>query len=137
MSGRFAGISRPRRGASDPLAETSQRSHEARSNLQRNPLSIEEPAIGDGAAAGRLNALEGKKADFFNFRHTVLPTSPRVRVTLATSSALCNDGRYVRRATVNRHYFNFDEDTLREIIEGWAIPEVFDVYGSFRLPLAS
>jgi hypothetical protein len=36
-------------------------------------------------------------------------------------------------ATVNRHYFNFDEDTLHEIIEGWAIPEVPDVYGSFRL----
>lgn len=81
--------------------------------------------------------LEGKKADFFNFRHT----------GASHIAARARDARHllgvVRMmgdtsvATVNRHYFNFDEDTLREIIEGWAIPEVPDVYGSFRLPLAS
>jgi hypothetical protein len=48
-------------------------------------------------------------------------------VTLATCSGVVRMMGDTSVATVNRHYFNFDEDTLREIIEGWAIPEVLDV----------
>jgi hypothetical protein len=27
-------------------------------------------------------------------------------------------------ATVNRHYFNLDDETLQTIVEGWQAPEV-------------
>ncbi len=27
-------------------------------------------------------------------------------------------------ATVNRHYFNLEDDPMQEIIDGWAVPDV-------------
>jgi hypothetical protein len=38
-------------------------------------------------------------------------------------------------ATVNRHYFNLEDEMLQEIVACWVVPEV-DLFGSCRLPVA-
>jgi integrase len=68
--------------------------------------------------------LTGKKAKFLNFRQT-------------GASHLAQRGRDPRHllavvkmmgdtsvATVNRHYFNLEDDLMQEIIDGWAVPDV-------------
>ena len=39
--------------------------------------------------------------------------------------------------TVNKHYFNIDDEILQEIIEGWSVPEVDLFDDAYSLPLAS
>ena len=39
--------------------------------------------------------------------------------------------------TVNKHYFNIDDQILQEIIEGWSVPEVDLFDDAYSLPLAS
>jgi hypothetical protein len=68
--------------------------------------------------------LTGKKADFFNFRHT----------GASHIAAKSRDGRHLMGvvrmmgdtslATVNKHYFNLDDETLQAIVEGWEAPDV-------------
>jgi integrase len=73
------------------------------------------------AIASRMLGYEltGKKADFFNFRHTgashlaVRQHEPRhlmVVVNMMGDTSL---------TTVNRHYFNFGDDVLSELVDGW------------------
>lgn len=38
-------------------------------------------------------------------------------------------------ATVNRHYFNLEDDVMQEIIDGWAVPDV-DVFAPDLEPVA-
>ena len=80
--------------------------------------------------------LTGKKADFFNFRHT---GASHIAARSRDAHHLLGVVRMMgdtSLATVNRHYFNFDDETLQEIIKGWVVPEV-DLFGSSRLLLAS
>jgi len=68
--------------------------------------------------------LAGKKADFFSFRHT----------GASHIAAKSRDGRHLMGvvrmmgdtslATVNKHYFNLDDETLQAIVEDWEAPEV-------------
>ncbi len=37
-------------------------------------------------------------------------------------------------ATVNRHYFNLDDDIMQEIIDGWAVPDV-EVFAPDQAPI--
>ncbi|HKO59296.1 MAG TPA: hypothetical protein VJ276_25745 [Thermoanaerobaculia bacterium] len=63
--------------------------------------------------------LTGKKADFFNFRHT----------GASHIAAKSRDGKHLMGvvrmmgdtslATVNKHYFNLDDETLQAVVEGW------------------
>lgn len=78
--------------------------------------------------------LKGKKAKFLNFRHT----------GASDVAKLGRDGHHLLRvvrmmgdtslATVNRHYFNLDDDAMQEIIDGWQIPDA-DVFAPDLPPL--
>jgi len=63
--------------------------------------------------------LTGKKADFFNFRHTgashlaVLQHEPK---DLMAVVQMMGDSSLT---TVNRHYFNIDDKVLAELVDGW------------------
>ena len=78
--------------------------------------------------------LKGKKAKFLNFRHT--GASDVARRGRDASHLL----RVVRMmgdtslATVNRHYFNLDDEAMEEIIEGWEIPDA-EVFAADLAPL--
>jgi integrase len=68
--------------------------------------------------------LTGKKADFFNFRHSgashmaMKGNRPR---DLMTVVRMMGD---TSLTTVNRHYFNIDDEMLEEVVEGWGVPEL-------------
>lgn len=78
--------------------------------------------------------LKGKKAKFLNFRHT----------GASDVAKLGRDGHHLLRvvrmmgdtslATVNRHYFNLDDEAMQEIIDGWQIPDA-DVFPPDLPPL--
>lgn len=90
------------------------------------------------AIANRLLGYEltGKKADFFNFRHS---GASHIAARARDAAHLLGVVRMMgdtSLATVNRHYFNFDDETLQNIIDGWIVPEI-DPFGSCRLALAS
>jgi integrase len=90
------------------------------------------------AIASRLLGYEltGRKADFFNFRHTGashVAAKSRDAAHLLGVVHMMGD---TSLATVNRHYFNFDDETLQEIVDGWTIEEI-DLFEPRRLPLAS
>lgn len=68
--------------------------------------------------------LTGKKADFFNFRHTAAShIAARGREPRHLMSVVKMMGD-TSLATVNRHYFNIDDEMLEEIVDGWAVPEL-------------
>jgi integrase len=78
--------------------------------------------------------LTGKKADFFNFRHTGashIATRSRDGAHLLGVVRMMGD---TSLATVNRHYFNLDDETLQVIVEGWQAPDV-DLFGTPGAPL--
>jgi integrase len=90
------------------------------------------------AIAGRLLGYEltGKKADFFNFRHTGashVAAKSRDAAHLLGVVHMMGD---TSLATVNRHYFNLADETLQAVVEGWTIEEI-DLFEPRRLPLAS
>lgn len=67
--------------------------------------------------------LAGKKADFFNFRHTGashVATRSRDGAHLLGVVRMMGD---TSLATVNRHYFNLDDETLQVIVDGWHAPD--------------
>ena len=68
--------------------------------------------------------LTGKKAKFLNFRHTgashIAQRGRDPRHLLAVVKMMGDTSV----ATVNRHYFNLEDDLMQEIIDGWAVPDV-------------
>ena len=78
------------------------------------------------AIASRMLGYEltGKKADFFNFRHTgASHIAERARDASHLLSVVKMMGD-TSIATVNRHYFNIDDLMLEEIVDGWVVPEL-------------
>ena len=80
--------------------------------------------------------LTGKKADFFNFRHTgASHIAQRGRdpkhllVVVKMMGDTCVE-------TVNRHYFNLDDEVMQELVTGWEIPDV-DVFAGVRSRLCA
>jgi integrase len=68
--------------------------------------------------------LTGKKAKFLNFRHTgASHIAQRGRAAPPPARGREDDGD-TSVATVNRHYFNLEDDVMQEIIDGWAVPDV-------------
>lgn len=80
--------------------------------------------------------LTGKKADFFNFRHSgashmaMKGNKPK---DLMSVVRMMGD---TSLTTVNRHYFNIDDEMLAEIVEGWSVPEL-PAFAPERLRVAS
>ena len=78
--------------------------------------------------------LKGKKAKFLNFRHTgASDVAQRGR----DASHLLRVVRMMgdtSLATVNRHYFNLDDEAMEEIIDGWEIPDA-EVFAADLAPL--
>lgn len=86
--------------------------------------------------AGRMLGykLTGKKAKFLNFRHTgashIAQRGRDPRHLLAVVKMMGDTSV----ATVNRHYFNLDDDIMQEIIDGWAVPDV-EVFAPDQAPI--
>jgi len=78
------------------------------------------------AIAGEMLGYEltGKKAKFLNFRHTgashIAQRGRAARHLLAVVKMMGDTSV----ATVNRHYFNLEDDVMQEIIDGWAVADV-------------
>ena len=80
--------------------------------------------------------LTGKKAKFLNFRHTgashIAQRGRDPRHLLAVVKMMGDTSV----ATVNRHYFNLEDDLMQEIIDGWAVPDV-DVFTPDLAPVCA
>jgi hypothetical protein len=65
-----------------------------------------------------------KKAKFLNFRHTgashIVQRGHAARQLLAVVKMMGDTSV----ATVNRHYFNMEDDVMQEIIDRWAVADV-------------
>lgn len=68
--------------------------------------------------------MTGKKADFFNFRHSgashMAMRGNRPKDLMSVVRMMGDTSL----TTVNRHYFNIDDEMLAEIVEGWSVPEL-------------
>ncbi|MEO8381778.1 MAG: hypothetical protein ABI779_19105 [Acidobacteriota bacterium] len=90
------------------------------------------------AIAGEMLGYEltGKKAKFLNFRHTgasdIAQRGREPRHLLAVVRMMGDTSV----ATVNRHYFNLEDDVMQEIIDGWAVPDV-DVFAPDLAPVCA
>lgn len=67
--------------------------------------------------------LEGKKRMFFNFRHAGASHIAQRGKTPAHFAVVLMMGD-TSVATVNRHYFKMEPDLMRELVLGWARPNV-------------
>ncbi|HXG59317.1 MAG TPA: hypothetical protein VNL91_09875 [Thermoanaerobaculia bacterium] len=69
-------------------------------------------------------SLNGKKADFFNFRHIgashIAERARDARHLLAVVKMMGDTSV----ETVDRRYFNFDDETPGEVIDGWSVPQI-------------
>jgi hypothetical protein len=81
--------------------------------------------------------LTGKQSEFFNFRHSgASHIAARARDVKHLMGVVRMMGD-TSLTTVNKHYFNIDDEILQEIIEGWSVPEVDLFDDAYSLPLAS
>jgi hypothetical protein len=91
------------------------------------------------AIASRMLGYEltGKQSEFFNFRHSgashIAARSRDVKHLMGVVRMMGDTSL----TTVNKHYFNIDDEILQEIIEGWSVPEVDLFDDAYSLPLAS
>lgn len=71
-----------------------------------------------------------KKRDFFNFRHTgashIAQQGKDPQHLLAVVKMMGDTSL----ATVNRHYFNLDDEKLQGIVAGWKVPDVASLFGA-------
>ncbi len=68
--------------------------------------------------------LEGKKGQFFNFRHTGASHIAQRGKTPAHLLAVVKMMGDTSVATVNKHYFNIELDLMQEMVLGWERPDV-------------
>ena len=78
------------------------------------------------AIAGEMLGYEltGKKAKFLNFRPTGASHIAQRARTARNLLAVVKMMGDTSVATVNRHYFNLEDDVMQEIIDGWAVADV-------------
>jgi hypothetical protein len=86
--------------------------------------------------------LEGKKGQFFNFRHTGASHIAQRGKTLAHLLAVVKVMGDTSVATVNKHYFNIELDLMQEMVLGWERPDVpvpasasLTVFGAEQSPI--
>ena len=80
--------------------------------------------------------LTGKKADFFNFRHTGasdIAQRGRDPKHLLVVVKMMGDTSV---ETVNRHYFNLEDEVMQELVTGWELPDI-DVFTGQQPPLCA
>jgi len=68
--------------------------------------------------------LQGRKGDFFTFRHTGashLAQKARDGAHIIKIVEMMGDTNV---KTVEKHYFNFDDEMMADMIEGWEAPTV-------------
>ncbi|HEX6097695.1 MAG TPA: hypothetical protein VF432_15315 [Thermoanaerobaculia bacterium] len=68
--------------------------------------------------------LEGKKGEFFNFRHTGASHIAQRGKTPAHLLAVVKMMGDTSIETVNKHYFNIELDLMQEMVLGWQRPDV-------------
>ena len=94
--------------------------------------------------AGRMLGydLEGKKGEFFNFRHTGASHIAQRGKTPAHLLAVVKMMGDTSVETVNKHYFNIELDLMQEMVLGWERPDVpvpwsasLTVFGAEQTPI--
>lgn len=85
----------------------------------------------DSRCSGEQPA-EGRKADFFTFRHTGASHLAEKTGNPIFIVKMMGDTNV---QTVMRHYFNLDVDFMAEMVKGWAVPNAAtdNTYGPTEL----